>query len=145
MVHFNTSRRVGSTLLLVSSLLHSGCSTWHDDGEYACQGMPQGVRCLSARQVYALTTQAHTSTHTTTHTKTAPESINTNKQSTHSPQATISANHSALTLSTYSAPIRQSAAVLRIWIAPWENQSGDFMLGSYRYTDITPRRWQFQH
>ena len=137
MIHFNTSRRVGSTLLLVSSLLHSGCSTWHDDGEYACQGMPQGVRCLSARQVYALTTQAHTTT--------APESINTNEQSTHSPQATISPNYSALTLPTDSAPIRQSAAVLRIWIAPWENQAGDFMLGSYRYTDITPRRWQFQH
>lgn len=38
-------------------------------------------------------------------------------------------------------PIRQPPLVLRIWIAPWEDETGDLHDQSYVYTMINPGRW----
>ncbi|MBT4836489.1 MAG: type IV conjugative transfer system lipoprotein TraV [Methylococcales bacterium] len=38
-------------------------------------------------------------------------------------------------------PIRSAAKNMRIWIAPWEDKSGDFHIPSYIYTEIEKRRW----
>jgi len=38
-------------------------------------------------------------------------------------------------------PIREPAKVMRIWIAPWEDQSGNLMVSNYVYTEVENRRW----
>jgi hypothetical protein len=38
-------------------------------------------------------------------------------------------------------PIRVPAQVMRIWIAPWEDDHGDLHAPGYLYTEIAPRRW----
>ena len=48
--------KAGLLLLAVGSTLLSGCSSLGlGSSEYGCPGMPDGVRCLSAREVYELT------------------------------------------------------------------------------------------
>lgn len=40
-------------------------------------------------------------------------------------------------------PIRTPSVVMRIWIAPWEDELGDLNYTGYIYTEIEPRRWIF--
>jgi conjugal transfer pilus assembly protein TraV len=38
-------------------------------------------------------------------------------------------------------PVRTPAEVMRIWIAPWEDDAGDLIVTGHLYTEIEPRRW----
>jgi len=38
-------------------------------------------------------------------------------------------------------PIRTQAKVMRIWMAPWEDDDGDLHADGYLYTEIESRRW----
>ncbi|HAR80184.1 MAG TPA: type IV conjugative transfer system protein TraV [Succinivibrionaceae bacterium] len=38
-------------------------------------------------------------------------------------------------------PVRTPPQVMRIWIAPYEDVEGDFIVGGYVFTEIQPRRW----
>lgn len=38
-------------------------------------------------------------------------------------------------------PIRQPAQVMRIWVAPWEDQGGNLHMSGLIYTEIVERRW----
>jgi conjugal transfer pilus assembly protein TraV len=41
-------------------------------------------------------------------------------------------------------PVRQPPLVLRIWIAPWEDEAGDLHDQSFVYTMINPGRWMIE-
>ncbi|WP_220124510.1 TraV family lipoprotein [Pseudomonas luteola] len=30
---------------------------------------------------------------------------------------------------------------MRVWLAPWEDDTGDLVVSGYIYTEIQPRRW----
>lgn len=51
------------------------------------------------------------------------------------------ARWSGVELAPETSPYRTAAQVLRIWIAPWEDESGDLHLASRVYTEIEGRRW----
>lgn len=38
-------------------------------------------------------------------------------------------------------PFRANAQVMRIFIAPWEDEQGDLHMGGYVFSEIAPRRW----
>ena len=38
-------------------------------------------------------------------------------------------------------PIRTLPVVMRIWVAPWEDEAGDLHADGYMYTEIEERRW----
>ena len=40
-------------------------------------------------------------------------------------------------------PIRQPSQIMRIWIAPWIDQSDNLNWSGYVYTEVTPKRWSF--
>ena len=57
--HSKQWSKAGLLLLAVGSTLLSGCSSLGlGSSEYGCPGMPDGVRCLSAREVYELPVMA---------------------------------------------------------------------------------------
>ena len=96
-----------------------------------------GVRCLSAREVYELTSNGA-----------APKTIDAVAARIGSPSGysqsdleTGLLSHPALPETQQSAPIRIPSRVMRIWIAPWEDDRGDLNLSSYVFTEIEPRRW----
>ncbi|MDT4866639.1 Type IV conjugative transfer system lipoprotein (TraV) [compost metagenome] len=39
-------------------------------------------------------------------------------------------------------PIRTQAVVMRIAVAPWEDENGDLNIPGFIYTEIEPRRWE---
>lgn len=40
-------------------------------------------------------------------------------------------------------PVLEQPKVLRIWVAPWKDENETLNWGSYMFTEITPRRWNF--
>lgn len=40
-------------------------------------------------------------------------------------------------------PQRQDARVVRIWIAPWQDQRGDLRMPGHVYAEVHPRSWSF--
>lgn len=50
-------------------------------------------------------------------------------------------NYVAPRLPDQPVPVRTPAQVMRVWVAPWENTSGDLVTTGYLYTEIEPRRW----
>ena len=130
--------KAGLLFLSVCSTLLSGCSSLGlGNDEYSCSGMPDGVHCLSAREVYELTSNGA-----------APKTIESVATRIGSPSGysqsdleTGLLSHPALPETQQSAPIRIPSRVMRIWIAPLEDDRGDLNLSGYVFTEIEPRRW----
>ncbi|MFC6674123.1 type IV conjugative transfer system lipoprotein TraV [Marinobacterium aestuariivivens] len=139
-------------MLMVGGLLTTvtGCSSLNiGNSEYACPGMPSGVQCMSARDVYAATNDGQVPR------PMSPEEIEATADSTPdktgqraSPSSPLKSsgdevinNYVAPRLPNKPVPIRTPAQVMRIWIAPWEDTNGDLIVTGYIYTEIEPRRW----
>lgn len=40
---------------------------------------------------------------------------------------------------------RTAAQIMRIYVAPWEDESGDLHMGGHIFTEIEPRKWRVGH
>ena len=130
------------------TMILSGCSSMMSIGspEYACSGMPEGVTCVSARDVYTATEsdnyqtqlmreqQAGTGKKGTTDTaEEAGTRVLYREAGNNAPVPTRAQN---------PLPIRTQAVVMRIAVDPWEDENGDLYVPGYIYTEIEPRRWE---
>lgn len=125
--------------IIVTSSVLSGCSLMSIGGSnYACPGGIEGVRCMSARQVYQATESSD-------YVKVAAELENDKKVGSQSatPITTGQPHTSQATVPSIEQPIpiRTQAKVMRIWMAPWEDDDGDLHADGYLYTEIESRRW----
>ena len=130
--------------VIASMIVLSGCTSTLNVGspDYGCPGMPGGVQCMSAREVYAVTNDGQ-----------VPRPMQTGKATgTHADAAApvteaagvedpVIDNYVAPRLPDQPIPIRTPAQVMRIWVAPWEDTHGDLITTGYVYTEIEPRRW----
>lgn len=125
----------------------SGCSVLNiGSGDYGCPGMPDGVQCMSARDVYTETNDGNVPRSMTK--KEAKKEAKKNKGDS-STKNTTTINHGDSVINTYVAPnlpnkpipIRTPAQVMRIWVAPWEDTNGDLITTGYIYTEIEARKW----
>ena len=154
-----TKRFMPVTLVVLGTAL-SGCTSLGlGEGEYSCKGIPDGVSCMSAKEVYQATNNGNRLV--------APLSEQNNGSANGVSsvfgdsyysnsmgvveQTAITSSSSDPIVDSYvvpnipdtAVPIRTHAQVMRIWIAPWEDQNGDFVAASEIYTDIEPRKWVF--
>ncbi len=135
-----------SRMALLSALVTfavTGCAgRGLGSSEYGCKGMPEGVRCLSTREVYAATEQtdaAHPTDAEGAHGETtiSPdvfEPRTSRMESEPDPR-------DLLPITDAPVPLRIPAQIMRIWFAPWEDASGDLYVGLVTFTEIIPRRW----
>lgn len=132
-------RNMGAASLLLGLALLAGCSTFRPgNSEYACPGLPDGVRCQSAREVYDMTSQGGAAGSIDA----ASERLSASPVASQSQQGTALNSHPAVPTARRTAPLRTPARVMRIWIAPWEDEQGDLNLPGYVFTEIEPRRWE---
>ena len=136
-------------LAIVASV--SGCSIL-DIGEpnYSCSGMrsgmPEGVQCMSTRDVYNLTNDGYVpnamndGATQTTGQAAETESSGSVGRAELDPNDVVS-NYVAPRLPDQPVPIRTPAQVMRVWIAPWEDDRGDLIVTGHLYTEVEPRRW----
>lgn len=120
-----------ATLML--PLLLSACTGLQTgSSDYGCSGMPEGVRCQSAREVYTLTSE-----------EASALALDSPEHVALPPTGSVAGQgvHPELPPLDQSLPLRTPARVLRIWIAPWEDDQGDLNHPGYLFTEIEPRRW----
>ncbi len=128
--------KVYSTIAIIAAVtVLQGCSLMSIGGSnFACPGGIDGVRCMSARQVYQATESSD-------YVKIASEDKEGSKSTT--PLITAQPRTSQATVPSIEQPIpiRTQANVMRIWMAPWEDDDGDLHADGYLYTEIESRRW----
>ncbi|MBG6289438.1 type IV conjugative transfer system lipoprotein TraV [Pseudomonas nitroreducens] len=136
---------IAAVLMATSAL--TGCSKMLNVGEseYACKGMPNGVTCMSAKDVYTATEGENYKTqlkmeqeaaagHSSGKPGAAPETRVLYAEGADNAPMPMRARN--------PIPIRTQAVVMRIAIDPWEDDNGDLIVPGYIYTEIEPRRWE---
>ncbi len=141
-----------SKLIAVSAmvLMLSGCASALSIGspEYGCAGMPQGVSCVSARDVYSATesenyqTQLMREQEGNTKAGKPRETAAEGTGGTRVLYRESGDNAPVPARAQNPLPIRTQAVVMRIAIDPWEDDNGDLYVPGYIYTEIEPRRWE---
>jgi len=117
-------------LLIVTLISVSGCSA-----KYGCKGMPDDPVCMSAVEAYKATDHAPVKPKPSAH-----GAAQTNATSMVSAKGTPSESVPTPKMDD-PTPIRTPSQVMRIWIAPWEDDDGDLNVSGYVYTELEPRRW----
>jgi conjugal transfer pilus assembly protein TraV len=123
-------------IILTSILTLNGCSILGlGNSDFSCPGGIDGVRCMSARQVYQATESSD-------YVKTEVErEKNEGKASSLAGAKPVIQSQIAVPSIEQPVPIRTQAKVMRIWMAPWEDEDGDLHADGFLYTEIENRRW----
>lgn len=151
--------------LLSCSVQLSGCSSLLGLGEeeFGCTGLPSGVKCLSALEVHKATDYKDSVSaedvsyfNPPDQLRDGQEHLSTGKNSNEPMRRrfgekarSVSAFNdyvpkhvrSATPMPDGSIPIRTRPKILRIWIAPWEDDEGFLNTAGYTYKEIVPRQW----
>lgn len=144
------TRSISSPLKLVASLgvasVISGCAAFNiGASEYSCSGIPEGVQCMSTKDVYNLTNNGNVPVPLDGGSVESANQV-AQGQGGDMPRAGTSpndvvSNYVSPRLPDRPVPVRTPAEVMRIWIAPWEDDAGDLIVTGHLYTEIEPRRW----
>ena len=144
----------------------AGCGAVPGSSTYSC-GLPEGVTCTSARNVYKLTNSGLPVTAmpgqptaldpaaggnpapAATGPTAGPAVTTGNLASTLSPRPPLPTTGQVQTIALRPedagaadiVPLRTPSRVLRVWIAPWEDTAGRLHVPGYTYAEIEPRRW----
>ena len=123
--------------LVVVLAMTAGCATT----KYECP-TPSGVACMSAKQVYNLTDAPGDEG------MAAAQGAmkNGKKKKAAAPAPTNQAVAQAqpgipMPMPGDVVPIREQSHVMRIWIAPYEDQDGNLVMATRVYTDMDVRKW----
>jgi len=134
----NVKKTVKATMIIAVMSTVSGCASMAGVGEdeFGCKGLPGKGQCMSPEQVYKASESA-VFTPPTTHKKGEKAA----SSATPSLKSTKTNNSYILPGTGKPLPVRTPSEVMRIWIAPWEDESGDLTMESLVYTEINKRRW----
>ncbi|MDG1580856.1 type IV conjugative transfer system lipoprotein TraV [Pseudomonas sp. GOM6] len=127
----------------------TGCSFLQiGESEYGCKGMPNGVTCMSARDVYQMTESENFRQRMEQDAKLNQAKAEGDEDAVEALEASskpvmASGEHYVVPRPARNpVPIRTQATVMRVWVAPWESEAGDLNVPGYIYTEIEPRRWE---
>ncbi|WP_181086882.1 type IV conjugative transfer system lipoprotein TraV [Stutzerimonas stutzeri] len=135
--------------ICVAGFFVSGCSNMLSIGstEYGCKGMPEGVSCMSAKDVYSATENEDYKTTLQAEQQAAKEASGKIKKVDGEPSTRVlyaeGADNAPIPMRARNPlPIRTQAVVMRIAVDPWEDENGDLYVPGFIYTEIEPRRWE---
>ncbi|QCT95452.1 type IV conjugative transfer system lipoprotein TraV (plasmid) [Stutzerimonas degradans] len=138
--------------ICAAAFLISGCSNILNIGasEYACKGMPEGVSCMSAKDVYNATENEDYKTTLQAEQEAAKTSKGAKREENAEASTRVlyaeGADNAPIPMRARNPlPIRTQAVVMRIAVDPWEDENGDLWVPGYVYTEIEPRRWEIGH
>ena len=125
------------SVLFLSAALLSGCGSL-DVGasKFGCSGMPEGVKCMSAKEVYSAT---DSSDHVNGE---VAERWLENKAGKAEASSIAKGVIPIITpAADKPTPIRHPAKIMRIWVNSYEDDDTDLYAGQYVFTEIEPRKW----
>lgn len=149
----NIAQKFSKQVLMVGGALLAsqitGCSFLQiGESEYSCKGMPDGVTCMSARDVYQMTEnenfrkQIEEDAALQKAKEEGGKDTQENIEVASTPKVVSGERYVIPRPARDPVPIRTQATVMRIWVAPWESEVGDLNVPGYIYTEIEPRRWE---
>jgi len=109
----------------------TGCASIGSD-DFACPGIPSGVKCMSTRDVYEQGSKQSVSLLSSQTSNAHVSSEGTNR---------VLENYVTARLEDRPIPVRTPALVMRIWIATWQDNNGDLIAPGYLYTEVESRKW----
>lgn len=112
-------------LILAAVGFLGGCAM--GGGSFACQA-PDGVNCNSISGVYSNSMQGNLPSQKKGEDEEPAEKVETRRGY-------------VLTTPTTGTPIRSKPTVLRIWLAPWQDDDGDFRDNSFIFVQTDNGRW----
>src|SRR5262249_42752528 len=123
-MELTTMRTTVSTIIvLAAGLLLAGCEFGVGSPDFACPGMPNGVQCKSAREVYQLTNH-HDAVSSMDGSAERAIAADQGKDAALPTAKVAAASDDVPYPVVYSdngdLPVRAPARVMRIWIAPFE-------------------------
>lgn len=150
-------KRLLMALAVAATTILPGCaSLGFGNDEYACPG-PNGVRCKSAREIYADTNSADIveGREPENYTESEPAGseqwyLNENPPPASSKKdnkriEVVRRNIDLINLPKVDTPrpIRTPSQVMRIWVAPWEDKDTDLVWAQLIYTEVEKRKWNY--
>lgn len=134
------TRLLGVIALLLGSTVLTGCGSLAlGDEEFSCKMDNSGVPCASTAQMYEMTHDGNTPRKIAAEKK-AATGEKTEKASNGDSDFVLD-NYVTNRLPNEPIPVRTPPQVMRIWVAPYEDKDGDFVMSGYVYTEVSPRRW----
>jgi len=135
-------------ILIAAAVSLGGCVFGRT--KYDCPA-PNGVSCMSAREIYDATQTTDTVTKKPD-AAAGRSSIRTESRPIASKTQGIDFSDNEMTLAGEPAravanvipdnlPVRLPAKILRVWVAGWEDDAGTLHAPSLLYAEIAPRRW----
>ncbi|MGN0902543.1 MAG: type IV conjugative transfer system lipoprotein TraV [Succinivibrio sp.] len=131
-------------LISGSSAITTGCSSLAlGDDEFSCKMENGGVPCASTAQMYEMTHNGQTPAKLAQEKKLEQEGkdVNSENQNRNGESDFVLDNFVTNRLPNEPIPVRTPPQVMRIWVAPYEDKEGDFVMSGYVYTEVSPRRW----
>ena len=135
--------KIAATALTLSHLI-TGCSMISVGEEnFSCSGMPGETLCGSATKVYEHTNGEYSPPPAVIVTEDSDGNqtvrpLDDNDENRHIANQNVTAK---IPINEDVIPIRTPAQVMRIWIAPWEDESGSLHVTGLVYTEIEKRKW----
>ncbi len=128
-------KHIFAVMVIAIAGILQGCSFMGiGKSDFDCKGGVDGVRCLSARQVYQATESSD-------YVKTKDEKEDSDNKGQPISNGRSQTSQVAVPRIDQPVPIRTQAKVMRIWMAPWEDDDGDLHADGFMYTEIESRRW----
>lgn len=119
--------------------LLSGCASMMGFGEseFTCAKNHSGMPCDSVEQIYRKTNGPNW--------RASDQSQKAANGASHEAIATGVRPTAAVPVSapSWPTPVLEPAQVLRVWIAPWVDESQSLHWPSYVFAEVTPRKWSF--
>lgn len=149
-------RNCRALLGIVAMTMLGGCAVGSQD--FSCPDVPTGMACTSTRDVYDRTEGANVAAETqsesdeaatTTSNRADRRGASSSGDTNNAEQSVEGQADKRRQRRTARAPIRQQkqlpirepSQVMRIWVAPWEDEGGNLHMSGLIYTEIVKRRW----
>lgn len=151
-------RRTATARAVMLLMALGGCANAVPGGStYSCAGMPEGVVCSGARDMHTLTTDRDRidaavlealAEDAAEGTSVAARSASSQPREGRLDPAVVAGTplvpQPVAMLDDDAAarrPNRHGSGVVRIWIAPWEDQHGHLRMPGYVFAEVRPGRW----
>lgn len=139
-----------ASLLTATIALFTGCSTIGNK-DFSCPA-PKGFVCKSPTEIYELTHgdtnaiyQDSTSNASGDDMFKSPKSSNNGGFNGNLNQVPVSNSFSkpAYLPNSNPVPVLEQPKVVRVWVAPWVDENETLNFPSYKFKEITTRKWNF--
>lgn len=132
----------GALALMLGTSVLTGCSSLAlGDDEFSCKMENGGVPCASTSQMYEMTNNGQTPAKLAREKQLEKENKTVDDGTKNGQSDFVLDNYVTNRLPDEPIPVRTPPQVMRIWVAPYEDKEGDFVMSGYVYTEVSPRRW----